>query len=322
MVKQAALTDKDRKAARAKIGSLKGRQIGQQAKGRYEAALAYFFWLMPYFCELWPENWHERDQILCQFLEGLWAEGEAKAKAADTISGLQWYYSTRRVFPGAWQLYGTWNKLEASAQTPPLPAEALFALCGLALRKGQAMFAVAVYLSFHCFLRTGEMVKLQLSQFRGWGGELTLVLTNTKTTKRHGQTEFIVIDCPVAQALLTWARLRLGCGPFIGGGDAHFRGIWRELIAGIGLDPTVYTPYCVRRGGATFDFLDTGSLDRSLFRGRWQQLRTARIYIRQGEELLARLQFTASQRQRFAELRKEFLAFVQRVRKELAVGSF
>ena len=98
MVKVPAITDKDRKAARKTIGPLKGRQISIQAKDRYEAALAYFFWLVPFFTALWPEDWHQRDQILCQFIEGLWSEGEAKAKAADTISGLHWWYSTRRLF--------------------------------------------------------------------------------------------------------------------------------------------------------------------------------------------------------------------------------
>lgn len=321
MVKFPAISDKDRKAARKTIGPLKGRQISIQAKDRYEAALAYFFWLVPFFTALWPEDWHQRDQILCQFIEGLWSEGEAKAKAADTISGLQWWYSTRRVFPGAWRLFGTWSKLEASVQTPPLPVEALFALCGHALREGQAFFAVALFLSFHCLLRTGEMVLLSISQFRGWGRELTLVLTDTKTTKRHGQTEYIIVDCPVAQTLLAWARLRLRHGPLVGGGEGHFRGLWRSLMEGIGLDPSVYTPYCIRRGGATFDFIDSGSLDRALVRGRWQQLKTARIYIRQGEELLARLRFSAAQRSEFKQLKTEFLAFVMRARGELTGGS-
>ena len=92
MVKVPAITDKDRKAARKTIRPFKGRQISIQAKDMYEAyeaALAYFFWLVPFFTALWPEDWHQRDQILCQFIEGLWSEGEAKTKAADTISGLQ-----------------------------------------------------------------------------------------------------------------------------------------------------------------------------------------------------------------------------------------
>ena len=128
-------------------------------------------------------------------------------------------------------------------------------------------------------------MQLSISQFHGWGGELTLVLTYTKTTKRHGQTVYIIIDCPVAQTLLAWSRLRLRCGPLVGGGDGHLRGVWHQLMEGIGFDPSIYTPYCIRRGGATFDFIDSGPLDRSLIRGRWQQLKTARIYIRQGNEL-------------------------------------
>ena len=258
MGKRAKQTDTERKRDRAGKGTLLERQISARCKSRYEAAVAYFFWLLPFSWGRWPAQLPRRDEALCHFLEGLWSEGETKSRAADTISGLQWKYGIRGVFPGAWRRYKTWNSLEVSAQTPPLPVEALFALCGLALRAEQPFLAAMLYVGFHCFLRTSEMIRLHLSQVRGWDDSMTLVLQDTKTTKRHGQTEYIPVEDPVARILLRWAKRRLRCGPLISMSEAAFRTQWSKLVSAAGLDPKTFLPYAIRRGGATFDYIDYG----------------------------------------------------------------
>ena len=317
MGKRAKLTDADRKRDRAGEGTLLERQISQRCKIRYRTAVAYFFWLLPFVWSPWPREWRDRDDALCHFLECLWSEGDAKSKAADTISGLQWHFGTKGIFPGAWRRYSTWNKLEVSRQTPPLPSDALFALCAFALQGGHPFVAVALYLAFHCFLRTGEFVSLQLSQFRGNRHTMTLVLTDTKTTKRHGAIEYISIDGPVARILVEWSRLRLRHGPLIQLSEPKFRSLWRSLVQQAGLDPDIFQPYSVRRGGATFDYVDTGSHDRALLRGRWNSIRAARIYVREGEELLARFLFSSTHREVFRRGREAFRLFVQRADAEL-----
>ena len=67
---------------------------------------------------------------------------------------------------------------------------------------GQHSLAISMFVGFHACLRTGELITLQLSQVRGSGKDLTLVLADTKTTKRHGHTEYVLIDYGVAQVLL------------------------------------------------------------------------------------------------------------------------
>ena len=317
MGKRAKLTDVDRKRDRAGRGSLLQRQVSQRCARRYEAAVAYFFWLLPYVWGAWPREWRDRDDSLCHFLECLWSEGEAKSRAADTISGLQWHYGTKGCFPGAWRRYSIWNKLEISHGTPPLPSEALFALCAFALEGGHPFVAVTLYVAFHCLLRTGEFVGLQLSQLRGNRSSMTLVLTDTKTSKRHGATEYVNLDCTVARILVEWSRLRLGHGPLIQLSQTKFRSLWKSLVQQAGLDPEIFQPYSVRRGGATFDYIDSGSLDRSLLRGRWQSIRAARVYVREGEEQLARLAFSPAHRDVFLRGREAFLNFVHRADAEL-----
>ena len=82
---------------------------------------------------------------------------------------------------------------------------------------------------------------------------MTLVLADTKTTKRHGGTEYISIECPVARILVELVRLRLRHGPLIQMSEPKFRSLWRSLVQQAGLDPDIFQPYSVRRGGATFD---------------------------------------------------------------------
>ena len=299
MVKQAAKSDADRKQDRAGKGTLLERQISARCKEHCEAATLYFFWLLPFVWGRWPAAWPKRDEALCHFLECMWAGGEAKSRAADVISGLQWKLGTRGVFPGAWRRYKTWDSLEVASQTPPLPVEALFAFCGMCLRHGYPLLAVALYVGFHCLLRTSEMINLHLSQVRGWDHSMTLVLTDTKTSKRHGQTEYVPVEGPVARILLQWAKCRLRCGPLISLSETSFRSVWSKIVTATGLDPKTFLPYAIRRGGATFDYIDNGSLDRALLRGRWQSIRAARVYVRQGEELLARIEFTPASHELF-----------------------
>ncbi len=45
--------------------------------------------------------------------------------------------------------------------------------------------------------------------------------------------------------------------------------------------------YSLRRGGATHDYLTHHDVARSLFRGRWQQVSTAKLYIAEGAAQLA-----------------------------------
>ena len=161
-------------------GSLKQRQISASCASRYKKMVSYFFWLRPLMGLRWTQDWASRDAAVCAFLEAMWSEGETKARAADLISGLQWHFEVRHVMPGAWRKYQTWNNAEPSLQTSPLPVQAMFAIAGSAVQCGDYFFAVSIFLGYHACLRTGELLDLQMSQLRGRGHDMTIVLTDTK----------------------------------------------------------------------------------------------------------------------------------------------
>ena len=99
---------------------------------------------------------------------------------------------------------------------------------------------------------------------------------------------------------------------------SNFVGAVKELVRKCGLEWQNYSGHSFRRGGATFDFVSTGSIDRALIRGRWQSVKCARIYVKQGEELLTRISFTTNQKIEFDRYAEIFLTFVRSAARELA----
>ena len=75
--------------------------------------------------------------------------------------------------------------------------------------QGYLELAALAYVAFHCCLRTGEMSELQCSNVGGTPGAPVLVLTETKTSKRHGSTEHVPVEDPVAIMFLFWLQQRV-----------------------------------------------------------------------------------------------------------------
>ena len=75
-----------------------------------------------------------------------------------------------------------------------------------------------------------------------------------------------------------------------------FRNTWRQLLSCLDFDPEDYSPYGVRRGGATWYFLETNSLDATVARGRWAVTKTERAYIDDGTLTLAQQHWTRRQK--------------------------
>ena len=81
-----------------------------------------------------------------------------------------------------------------------------------------------------------------------------------------------------------------------------FRTQFRELCADARLPPLPWRPYSLRRGGETAHFLQFGSLDKTVVRGRWQSTRTARLYVDEGIAALASIVSTPVQERHIRSL--------------------
>lgn len=149
----------------------------------------------------------------------------------------------------------------------------------LILRKDMKT-ALLILIGFHCCLRIGELLQLQSTHVHVSGAKGCIIFPNAKTSGRRMVTEYVSICDPVFLALLahfrpTWDN----DGPLFRGSPGKFRHVWSSLLLTLQLDVAQYSPYALRRGGATHFFVETGSLDRTLLRGRWLAIKSARIYL-------------------------------------------
>jgi hypothetical protein len=111
----------------------------------------------------YASTWDELDLQLCSFLESLWEDGESKGIANDVLSGTQHFLLTRRRLQGSWQLLTTWGRLELPCRAPPMLSHIALAIAGLAVSIQRVDYAALTLLSFHCFLRSGELYTVSSS---------------------------------------------------------------------------------------------------------------------------------------------------------------
>jgi len=291
----ARATKADRRRARLGISL---HELPQSTVARYNHAVVMFlhWWASDVFQ---VRSVFDLDSLLVRYLVYLWEDGETIGIAGDTLSGLEYHLKfLRSHLNGAWKIIGTWRKRELPNRAPPIPLSVVLAMCGCFLQLGHLGLACGVVLGFHCFLRTNELLSLRacdvvVSSSRG--------VVNLETTKK-GQHDVVTIDDPTVVAL---CRMRLASlerfDSFVGCEPQRARTLFYAVLGCLGLHDAGFKWYSLRRGGATRFFQRSGSLERTLYRGRWESSRTARIYITEGVLALAEITLTAEQSERINE---------------------
>ena len=120
------------------------------------------------------------------------------------VTGLQHFCpQLRRGLQDAWRRFDTWSKNEVPTRARPLLPEQFLAMAGFAPLDGDVAMAAALLVSFNGLLRPIE-VMLQANQatFDFSKGTCHLDLGLTKSGKRAGIAEHVIIDDPEAVPLL------------------------------------------------------------------------------------------------------------------------
>jgi integrase len=163
----------------------------------------------------------------------------------------------------------------------PLLVEELQALAGLAAAWDAWDVSLLLLLGYHAILRTSELFSMRVSQvsFAADGRSAFVSLPNTKGSQRKGAPEGVRLTDVRLIAALRRHVASLQPGDTIMRRSApQFRALFKRLVAAARIEDGVQI-YSLRRGGATADFRHHGQLDRTTERGRWGNVRTARIYI-------------------------------------------
>jgi integrase len=285
-------TKPQRAALRSDIGRLSDTLLSTIAKNRYENAISIFFLWLENTGRVLPSEEKVLDELLCQYVETVWEEGEVKSMVGDLLSGLgSLCKALKGKYPTAWSLYTAWGKVEMPVRATPFTAEDVMALSGRCLQRGLRGLSVGLLVCFHCVLRTGELLGLRKAhcKFSPDAKSCLLHLGWTKGGKRRGVEETVKItDAFISQLLFVYMEKRAASDKLVPLDYQAFRKELSGLLSYLSLDKMGFRTYSLRRGGATYHFRKTGSYDATCERGRWANAKTARGYIDEASGLSER----------------------------------
>ena len=282
-----------RQRLRRKLGTLELNLVRKFTVERYTSCFNSFMSYLRQTRAAWPSTGAEYDLIVSEYLEILWDGGDPKSVATYTLAAIHYFIpQLRRSLNRSWKLKATWDKLELPCQAIPLDVDMLFSFLGFFfIQTKDSTMGLASILAFNALLRTGELLSLLASNCHRTATGFVLVLTQTKGGQRKLlQDESVVID----DALTIWALERLLKHKQPGDhlvqlSPATFRTRWNHMKRSLNLTEYRFLPYSLRRGGATWFFRHTGSFSQTMLRGRWQHLKTCKLYISEAQIALASL---------------------------------
>ena len=272
------------------MGSLKGLRLSQQSRKRYAQAYGRFGVFRAERGAA-PDSLEELDLLACEFIEATWHEGDPKLGCSDLLASLHFYLLTcRRHLHGAWELLEAWEKAELPCRACPITAEMLLGLCGALVQSGFWRDAFLALAGFHLLLRTGEILTLRAGDLmlRSDGTVSVVRLRDTKGQKLKGDHEAVEVHDPAVSRLL--AVLAEGLSPadlLLPSRSEYWRHRWNLAVRRVSLEDAHIKSYSLRRGGATAHFRELGHDDRTVERGRWGNVATARRYVDEGVASLA-----------------------------------
>ena len=272
----------ERKRDRQALGSLQSLVVAPATCDRYFAAVSRFLEFLQAHSFKYPRDFAALDAKVCEFIEMLWHDGEPKAFASDCLSGLGHFIpQCKRFLVGAWRLHGSWTRAELPARALPFTPVIVYALAQSAYEKGWEDICILLLLGFDRFARSGELFFAKKADFVINAHKTRAIwsLPLTKSGQRVGAQESLVIeDAWLVHALFTYLQ-PLAPGDFLRrSSPGVLRSRLQSLCGSLNL-PHGFQWYSARRGGATHAFRVSNDLARVCFIGRWNCVKTARIYI-------------------------------------------
>ena len=285
-------TKQDRIAVRKQLGPLHTLTVQSRTKKRYEAARQGFYSFLAENQVQLPRRRQDLDPLVSEYIEHLWASGEGRSKANDTVAGLQDRDpKLRGNLPACWRLLKTWSQHEIPNRAPPMPEVVLQAMVGYAIQQGEHSFALSLLIGFYCMLRTGELLGVCSHHIAMTSPRQVAVLSLglTKGGKRQGALESSTLGVlDVLRLLWQWKQGKKPNSPLCP--STHkWRALFAQTLSNLKLGEFGFRPYSLRRGGATHWFRHHGSFDKIMTQGRWAAQKTAKIYINEGLAILAEL---------------------------------
>lgn len=268
------------------------RYVGLQPKTQraYRLALASFLKYIKK-SKICCRNHRKLDAAVADYISTSYQKADPIAYSGHLLSALKRFHPELRLkLPNSSQLYRNWTRAYAPKRAVPASWELVEALIAKAMANQMPKLGLLLGVAFHCMLRTSELLSLTHGHIMVHDSQqaMSVVLPTSKTSE--GNPQVLQVEDPVLISMakellrrkrkqqLIWTR-----------STGSFRQTFQDLLQGLGFQPQSYFPDSLRRGGATWYYQRTLSLDATVMRGRWSCRKTARIYIDSGTLQLTHL---------------------------------
>ena len=214
-------------------------------------------------------------------------QGELK----ETILSIQDRFGyAKPALSAAWRVVSTWERLEPTKARAPLPFVVFQSMLVVALGWQWYRMALALYISFFCLLRPGELFDLMRCDVLmedEEGSAVMLCIRKSKRWVRGARGQHAKLEGKYACA---WVRRLLArmCPsesfwPAAPGAFAlRFRALTKAVLGCEG----PFTPGSLRTGGATWAFQEWDeNLVKLCWRGRWRDANTLWHYVQELQSL-------------------------------------
>lgn len=246
-----------------------------------------YFWglkqLLPFLTKV--STMLQLDEAISEWIQTCFTQGEPLHIISDALCGLQhqepW---VKRNIPMSWKLFGVWRKLESPGRAPPLTRDIIYSWANYAIEHHDLIFAGLLLLGFFALLRTGELLQVRAKDLLLDDKNGIVTLFGTKTGQKDNVGEMVSFSDFLTLETLKVAQQLQHCRglsnvPLWHKSAQSFRTQFRSYCQRFDLLSHNFRPYSLRRGGATWLFQSTGSMEMALVKGRWASSRVARIYI-------------------------------------------
>ena len=237
------------------------------------------------------------DAVLSEYLNICYQEGDSITYAGHLLSAIKRFFPEFKLFlPTSSQFYRNWSRSYTPVRATPASWELVEALIAVCWATRQRRLGLLLGLAFHCMLRTSEFLAITSRHILIHPRQqaLSVVLPGSKTSM--GNPQVLQVEDPHLVAMASQCLpSRKSDALLYPQGPAAFRAKFQSLLSVLHFPPHSYQPYSLRRGGATWFYQASLSLDLTLTRGRWACQKTCRQYIDSGTMQLAHLQWTAKQ---------------------------
>lgn len=267
--------------------------ISKRTLRLYRKEVLLFFTHLDVCQQRIPRSYHRLDELVAEYINLLFQEGEALTRAGWLMSGLKRFYPrVRRELTTSQQWYNNWAREHTPTRVTPIPWRVLKAMVGLCVRLEWPRLGLLFLVGFIIFLRTGELLNLQRGDIQPHRRDSVVYLRIAQSkTFRNAQQSLAHTD-PVFADLVS---ALLGLFP----GDAEswvwpyslsfFCSCLSQVAQFLNVGHLNLVPYSLRRGGATYFYTLTNNLDFVMIRGRWKDATTARIYQDDARATIIRL---------------------------------